>query len=259
VYEGGFDPVAIIAQSGDSIDILVTDAADQTVFERRVGVLTTRPPIVVRTNPPRKKKDVPLNSSLIVVFSEPIDPATLTASSVQLRRGSTLIAGELAFRDAENLVAVFTPAASLATSTEYTLTVTQGIRDLDGEPLEAAVTVSFTTAATAPEYEEYFVDGGWHLSANQVGDSVHVEFEADVKDGTGARIEGALVRFRGSIGTVSPETTMSGFAGVTPVVWRFPGQMGGPGPDAVLSACASNSPTRCDMYWTVLVIGLQTP
>jgi hypothetical protein len=259
VHDGGFDPVAVGAQVGDSIDIRVTDAAEETVFALRVAVLAVRPPIVVRTNPPRRKTGVPLNAPIVIVFSEPIDQSTLTGSTVQLRRGSTLIAGQVTFRDAEHLTALFVPAEPLATSSAYTLTVTQDIRDLDGEPLEAAVSVQFTTAASVEAYQEYFVDSGLNLFADQDGDSVHVQMEVEVRDGAGERIEGALVRFRGSIGTVTPEVTTAGFAGVATVEWTVPGRMGGPGPQAELSACASNSTTRCDMYWPVLVIGLYEP
>jgi hypothetical protein len=259
VHDGGFDPVAVGAQVGDSIDIRVTDAAEETVFALRVAVLAIRPPIVVRTNPPRRKTGVPLNAPIVVVFSEPIDQSTLTGSAVQLRRGSKLIAGQVAFRDPEHVTVVFVPAEPLATSTMYTLTVTQDIRDLDGEPLETPVTVTFTTAASVEAYQEYFVDSGLNLFADQVGDSVHVRMEVEVMDGARERIEGAVVRFRGSRGIVTPETTVAGFAGVAIVEWKFLGRMGGPGPVAELSACASNSTARCDMYWPVLVIGLYEP
>ncbi len=258
VYEGGFDPVPVAAQVGDSISIRVTDAEGGTLLELRAAVVAARPPVVVRTNPPRDKTDVPVNASIVVVFSEPIDSPTLSGA-VQLRRGNTSIAGQLAFRDSAHLTAVFVPAQPLLTNTEYTLTVTQGIRDLDGEALETPFNTRFTTAATVSGYEEYFVDLGGFFTADNVNDSVHARAEVEVFDGAGARIEGAIVRFRGSIGTVAPQITTSGFAGLATVDWSFLGTMGGPGPSAQLSTCASNSTIRCDMYWTILSIGLRTP
>jgi len=256
---GGFDPVALGARTGDSIAVVVRDAGGAVVHTVRAVASLRRPPVVVRTNPPPGKRDVPLNASVVVVFSEPIDLVTLTVAGVQVRRGSTPVPGTLAFLDSERVTILFTPAAPLAPSAVYTLMVTQAIHDLAGEALESAVTEEFTTAATAPSYEEYFVDSDLPLTGNQVGDSVSVRATVRVMDGAGHGIEGALVRFRGSIGRVEPETARAGLDGLTNVHWMFHGTMGGGAGSAELTACASNSATRCDMYWSVLVVGLHSP
>lgn len=142
---GGFDPVSVAGISGDSISIVVRDAAGTIVLEVQAVVAAARRPIVVRTDPPPRKRDVPLNSAIVIVFSEPIDETTLTGTSIRLRSGSTAVAGSLAFLDPDRLMAAFVPAARLAPGTMYELVVTQAIRDLDGESLEAPVTVEFTT------------------------------------------------------------------------------------------------------------------
>jgi Bacterial Ig-like domain len=79
-----------------------------------------------------------------MVFSEPVDPTTLTATSLQLLRGTEPVAGQVEF-DADHLTAVLVPDAPLAAATGYQLVVTQAIRDRDGEALEGSVTVDFTT------------------------------------------------------------------------------------------------------------------
>ena len=79
-----------------------------------------------------------------------------------------------------------------------------------------------------------------------------------VMDGTGTGIERALVRFQGSIGRVEPDTGRAGLDGVMSVHWVFHGTMGGGAGTAELTACASNSTTRCDQYWSVLVVGLHS-
>jgi len=257
VAEGGFDPTAIPAIAGDNIAIVVRDGSGNVVFEPPVLVVAVRrPPIVVRTNPPPKKRDVPLNSHIVIVFSEPIDSATLTQSSVELRQGSTLVPGRLEFRDSDHVTALFIPTAPLSPATSYTLDVSQGIRDLDGDPLETPVTVQFTTA-TSGGFEEYFVDAWLPLTGGQAGDSIIVNATVRVMDGDGNGIEGAVIRFRPSVGTVDPDTTTSRLGGITTLRWAFAGILGIlPAPaTAELSACASNSTTRCDMYWTVLLIG----
>jgi hypothetical protein len=261
VAEGGFDPAAIPAIAGDNIAIVVRDASGNVVLEPPLlVVLLRRPPIVVRTNPPPKKRDVPLNSRITVVFSEPIDAATLTATSVQVRAGSQLIAGSLEFRDSNHVTAVFIPNVPLSPATTYTLAVSGEIRDLDGELLEQPVTVEFTTAS-AGGFEEFFVDAALPLAGDQVGDSVVVDYTLRVLDGAGVGIEGAIIRIRVSTGTAVPETTTSGLGGLTAGQWRFAGVIGILPADstAELAACASNSPTRCDQYWPILLIGFRPP
>ena len=255
---GGFDPVAVSALTGDTIAIVVRDAGGAVVYTERAAVVLRRPPVVVRTNPPPKKRDVALNSTVVVVFSEPIDSATLTDAAILVRRGSTPVAGTLTFLDSEHVTVEFTPTAQFAPSTVYSVAVTQTIRDLDGDALDGEFTTEFTTAATAPTYEEYFVEFYGPLTGNNVGDSVSIHATVQVMDGDGNGIEGATVRFIGSIGRVEPETTRAGLDGLTSVHWMFHGQMGGGAGSAELSACASNSATRCDMPWVVVVVGLHS-
>src|SRR6266545_7316311 len=52
--DGGFDPVPVEAQTNDSIEVVVRDAGGTTVADLRLVVAVRRPPLVVRTNPPRK-------------------------------------------------------------------------------------------------------------------------------------------------------------------------------------------------------------
>jgi Tol biopolymer transport system component len=148
VIQGGFDPVAIPAIPGDTLDVALTDA-NGMVSHSRERVPSRRPPRIVRTSPPKGQNDVPLNAAIVIVFSEPIDPATLTGVSVRLRNGATVIAGQLTFHDVAELFADVLPAATLLPNTEYELTVTRSIKDQDGDPLEAAAVVRFTTTDLA--------------------------------------------------------------------------------------------------------------
>ena len=66
VLAGGFDPVPIVAQAGDSIDVVVTDASGATVYHTGAAVAAARRPVIVRTEPPPKKRDVPLNASVVI-------------------------------------------------------------------------------------------------------------------------------------------------------------------------------------------------
>jgi len=148
LLDGGFDPVALSATVGDTIAVVVEVAAGE-LLSYRIPVRPPSRPVVVRTRPPRHKRDVALNASMLVVFSEPIEAASLSEGAVQLRTGGLVVAGRLEFVDAAHLAAQFVPAAPLAANTDYELVVTEGVRDLDGQALEAAVTVPFTTGTSA--------------------------------------------------------------------------------------------------------------
>jgi hypothetical protein len=147
LVDGGFDPVLVPAAVGDTVEVITTKSGGEAVHLRLV-VPARRPPRVVRTVPPRGKTDVSLNARMLVVFSEPIDPQTLAATSVQLLRGTERVPGQVEFVDSDYLTAAFVPEAPLAPATRYQLVVTQAIRDHDGEPLEAPMVAEFTTGST---------------------------------------------------------------------------------------------------------------
>jgi hypothetical protein len=148
IVAGGFDPIAVPAEPGDTLEISVASGA--VTLKGAFPVPVRIHPIVVRTDPPPQKRDVPLNASIVVVFSEPIDPGTLSANSVQLKIGAITVAGTLGLVPGKPSTALFTPAAPLDAGTTYDLLVTQDIRDLSGDQLEAAVQVSFTTVSATP-------------------------------------------------------------------------------------------------------------
>jgi alpha-tubulin suppressor-like RCC1 family protein len=147
--DGGFDPVPFAASVGDVIQIEVRAANGASVALLRYAVPPRRRPKVVRTVPPRGKTDVAINSNIIIVFSEPVAEATLSASSVRLFRGTSAVAGAARLLDGAGTTAVFDPTESLAPNTEYQLRVTQAVRDLQGDELEAEVTTGFRTGLSS--------------------------------------------------------------------------------------------------------------
>jgi Big-like domain-containing protein/regulator of chromosome condensation (RCC1) repeat-containing protein/Regulator of Chromosome Condensation (RCC1) repeat protein len=190
MVDGGLDPVPLIANAKDTVDVRVQRATSVQNFI--VTVPVSMKPTVVRTVPPPKKRDVVLNTVLRIVFSEPIDVASLGASSVQLRRGTTVVEGQLAFDDPAHLTVTFTPGQPLAPNADYELTITQGIRDLDGDALPADVSVAFTTGnapAAQPTVASVVVQP--QAVGMSVGNSV--QFSAKVKDASGNELSGKTV------------------------------------------------------------------
>src|SRR5207253_2275562 len=151
MVDGGFDPVQITGGTGDELNVEIAGAA-KVLLSASVRVPRRRPPTIVRTDPPNGKTDVPFNTRIVVVFSEPIRANTIP-TSVQLFEGGEPVGGAAA-AESSGLVATFTPASQLAPNTEYSLVITTSVRDLAGDRLQQGARVSFTTAGasvTAPE------------------------------------------------------------------------------------------------------------
>ena len=88
VVRGGFDPVSISAETGDTLALSVT-RVDGTRVMIRAAVPARRRPRVVRTSPARGQRDVALNASIVVIFSEPISPAFLDTTRIRLEIAGT--------------------------------------------------------------------------------------------------------------------------------------------------------------------------
>ncbi len=148
LISGGFDPVPLAGAVGDSIDVVVADSSGNVALRTWAVVAASRPPVVVRTQPPVKKTDVPLNAVMVMVFSEPVDPGTINSGTIGLQVNSQPVAGGASLLS-DGLHATFTPDAPLAPQTTYTLVITTGVADLAGQHLAQALQVSFTTGAVA--------------------------------------------------------------------------------------------------------------
>ncbi len=84
------------------------------------------------------------NRSVAVVFSKPMDPASINGGSFMVAG----VTGSVAY-DAANRIASFKPSADFAPNTMFNATITTGARDTSGTPLAAPFNFSFTTRATA--------------------------------------------------------------------------------------------------------------
>jgi len=114
----------------------------------------TTPPTVISTIPTCNATDVGVNTTVEAVFSEAMDPLTITTETVTLAGpGTTAVTGTVAYAGTGN-IATFSPASNLANNTLFTLTVTTGVKDLAGNALAHNFTCGFTTGSlpvsTAP-------------------------------------------------------------------------------------------------------------
>lgn len=142
LVNGGFDPTPIEAVADDELKIEIHGAGSgPSLITLRVP--KRRPPTIVRSEPPQGKTDVPLNTQIEIVFSEPLDPTTV-ASAIQLMAGTQIVSGNATLQSS-GLVAEYTPSAGLAPNTQHTVVINTGIRDLAGDALEQSVRIDFIT------------------------------------------------------------------------------------------------------------------
>ena len=147
LVNGGFDPIVLAASTGDTVSVTVQLAGSTQPGSYLFAVPRPGPPVVVRSDPPPHKRDVALNASLRVVFSQPIDPATVTGSAMELRSGDVTIAGQVAFAIGSPNVIEFTPATPLRDAGDFVLVVKPVLRDVLGNALSAPDSIPFSTAA----------------------------------------------------------------------------------------------------------------
>ena len=147
VVDGGFDPVPLAASVGDTLAIEITSATSAILAHPRLAVSSVRPLKVVRTSPPSGGRDVPLNATIVVVFSEPIAPTTVDTTTVGLTTGTTRVRGNVAL-SSDGLLVVFTPDSLLVTNRPYVLSLGSGITSVDNISLAAPAQISFTTGTS---------------------------------------------------------------------------------------------------------------
>ena len=151
-----FTPAASLALSTTYTVTITTGAEDATgdaLASNYVWTFTTaatacNPPTapeVIDVTPPNGSIGVCLNSLVTATFNEPMNPSTINLTTFTL---SPAIAGAVTL-DSTGRIATFTGTGDLAVSTTYTATITTGAMDLNGVPLAAKYTWSFTTAAQA--------------------------------------------------------------------------------------------------------------
>jgi hypothetical protein len=117
---------------------------------------TSPPPNVTSTSPVSAATNVPVNQKVTATFNQPMNSATILAAgtfTLAVTAGGAAVPGAATY-DAASNTAIFTPAANLAPSTQFTATVTTAAQSIGGSALASNYVWSFTTGkvanATAP-------------------------------------------------------------------------------------------------------------
>ena len=126
-----------------------TDPAGNALATNFVWTFTTGTiPRVTVTVPVNGAAGVPLNQKISATFSEPMNPATITAATFTATGpGGTAVGGAVTYVAGSN-TAIFAPTANLTASTVYTATITTGAMSAPGNALAANFVWTFTTGTT---------------------------------------------------------------------------------------------------------------
>ena len=105
-------------------------------------------PTVTSTVPTSGATGVNVANALTATFSQPMNSATFTASTVTLTGpGNTAISGLISYNTGTSTV-TFAPNSSLAYNTSYTATITTGAQSAAGAALASNYVWTFTTGAS---------------------------------------------------------------------------------------------------------------
>ena len=124
---------------------IVSDRSVET-SESTVTTIDITRPTVIATSPVDGATGVSRAGTSTVTFSEPMDPATINTSTFNIRVTSSgqILAGTVTY-NATTRVAEFIPSSPLPNTTQLTVTVTTGVKDLAGNALATPFTARWTT------------------------------------------------------------------------------------------------------------------
>ena len=193
-------------------------------------------PFVTSVVPVNGATAVPLNQKVSVFFSEPMNPATLNATTFTLTDPTMTPVAGMVTPSANGTAATFMPAVNLLPNTVYTVTVTTGATSAAGNSLAANFTSSFTTGValnTSPPtiVATNPVNGATNVPINQIisatfskaMDPTTFNGTTFTVTGPGATPVAGAVTLVGSIATFSPAANLAPSTLFTATIVSGPG------------------------------------
>jgi len=101
-------------------------------------------PTILSTDPLNLATGVALNKVISGVFSEAMDPLTITSANFTLMIGVTPVLGAVSY---VGTTATFTPTSNLLSGSTYTATFTTGVKNVGGTPIASNYVWTFSTVA----------------------------------------------------------------------------------------------------------------
>lgn len=126
------------------------------------------PPVIIGVDPADAEEGVEPDALIVVSFSEALDSSTVNGETLRLTDGETDVLGEVSYNNGRM---AFNPDEPLSLLAEYGVSVTTGVEDTSGSPLESPFASTFQTR-----------DGSWgtelEISEEQPSE---VQFAADAR------------------------------------------------------------------------------
>jgi len=164
------DGVSVTKMSGDLLDSLTagthtvrveaTNSAGHLGFAESSFTVDGTPPtatIIPSTN----STNVPVRMSVLIQFSEQIDPASITDATASLVSKGLTVPGDLRIAgDGKSLI--FKPQSKLNYAAGYTFTLKAGVRDLFGNAISSDTVSTFSTPLAGQDLAGYWpMNGDW--------------------------------------------------------------------------------------------------
>jgi hypothetical protein len=194
-----FSPSANLAPNTTYTGTVTTGAKDlagNTLVADYVWSFTTggsvdnTAPSVTSTNPINNAIGVALDKRVLAMFSEAMDPLSITTTSFTLKQGAATVLGTVSY---SGTTATFTPSTNLAANTTYTATITTSAKDLAGNAVVSNHVWSFTTLTPPPSLRSAAMFGAFGGSAGVTNSGLNTVIN------------------NGSLGTTGASTLITGF------------------------------------------------
>jgi len=162
-------------------------------------------PVVTSTVPAQGSSNVSISLPIRISFSEPLNAATVSGSTVSLRGLLGLPVTATISYDAAQQTIVVTPASNLSYLVGYSVVVNTGVKDLAGNALASNYTLSFTTESfldlTPPQVTS--ISPANNATAVSANATIQVLFNEDMQP---ASISTTSIELRDNAATLIPAT-----------------------------------------------------
>ncbi len=155
-------PTTLTSQAGTALSperLDVTSARDQYSFGITNGTVDSAAPTLTTITPGSSASSVDPTTKVVLLFSEEIDPLTVSTTNITFKQSGTTVGAGIAISDDLRTVTI-TPDTELAASTTYTTTVGSSVKDLCGNAF-SSTSYTFTTSssdATAPVIDSVTIE-----------------------------------------------------------------------------------------------------
>lgn len=161
-------------------------AGNSTSTTLTVQYTDSTSPTITAISPTDGSTAVGTNSQFAVYFSEEMDPASISTSTISLKDSLNVsVTGTVGISNL-GTTAMFTPSGNLLPSTLYSATVSMNVKDVGGNALASTYTWSFSTAAapdtTPPIVTSSSPVGGTNCVSTETG--ISAQFSESVLGGT---------------------------------------------------------------------------